>query len=99
MKNDIKLEILAAMFDKFVDERQAETAKPNDRDVPSYAAFQAEQLELDTLVELSNAEEQARNYAARRNANMRTEQDNSDDEIKKGVLSWIKRTNRARRNH
>lgn len=99
MNNDSKLKVLAAMFDKFVDERLAENGKQSDRAVPSIAAFDAEQLELDTLVQLSDAEEQAKNYAARRNAGKTRSAQGDDDEIKKGVLSWIKRTNRSRRNH
>lgn len=65
--------------------------------VPSVAAFDAEQLELDALVELAQAENQAKDYAARRNENKRSAQ--GDDELREGIFKWMKRTRRNRRQH
>lgn len=89
-------EQLTAINEVFSELAEFQAKQPKSQ-VPSVAAFDAEQLELDTLVQLNDAERQAKDYAARRNAGKRSEQ--GDDTLKEGIFDWIKRTGRGRRNH
>lgn len=71
-----------------------------ERNVSEFAAWETEEMELDRIVDLSNAERQAREFAKKRNAGKQTAQDiltDNDKEISKSVLDWL--TKRKKRGH